>query len=201
MLYHNENQLRGANILKNDQFGRTMIEAIMYLSIIGSLAVATAVLVNKVQDRYKSNKASNQIVDLRKNLNARFAATGDYSEISNITKLVQDKVIPATMGRGSDNTLINAYNGAVTLAAANQGGNNRSYTVTFKDVPKRACIELAILKWFNDDSSDLIRIKIGSKTYEWPYKVTASSDTLPLSTAEALKSCKTEANDITWEFQ
>lgn len=187
--------------MKNDQFGRTMIEAIMYLSIIGSLAVVTATLVNRVQDRYKSTKASNQIVDLRKNINARYAATGDYSSISNIKKLVEDKVIPPTMGRGSDNTLINAYNGAVNLAAANQGGNNRSYTITFKDLPKRACIELANLRWFSDDSSDLIRIKIGNKTYEWPYKIASSDNTLPLSTVAAIKSCTTEKTDITWEFQ
>ncbi|MDR1694059.1 MAG: hypothetical protein LBR70_02555 [Lactobacillaceae bacterium] len=181
---------------KNNELGRTMIETVLYLSIIAVLAVGLIQIVNSMHDKFKLSKVGEQISMISKGITARYMSAGRYTSLD-VEKLVDEKVIPQNMSQGGD-VLYHAYGGRVRIK-----GEKNVYLVTFNNIPLAPCIELALLNWTINDATSLVSLTINNDKYIWIDKSSAvSSKALPVSVTDASESCETgEDNTIIWEFE
>lgn len=172
--------------------GATMVEVIMTLGVIGALGVGIATLVTSMYDRYRVSRIGAQIEELKKTINNRYVADGQYTDIS-IATLIDEELAPKDMV--NNKKLSHAYKGEVTLK-----GSADSYEITFSDLPQRICVELGIMNWTVDNTSDLVSLDINGKDFEWPW-VTGNYK-LPAQMADVSVACKSgSANIIKWTFQ
>ncbi len=173
--------------------GATMVEVIMTLGVIGAFGVSIATLVTSMYDRYRVSRVGGQIEELKKTINNRYVADGQYTNAS-IATLIDEELAPKDMVNGKK--LYHSYKGEVTL----KGGAD-SYEITFADIPQKICIELGIMNWTVDNSSDLVSLNINGKDFKWPW-VAGTSYNLPAQMPEVSASCKEgDENIIKWTFQ
>ena len=189
------------------QTGRTMMEMLAVLSILGVLFAATMVFVNSMYDKYKSSTILLQIRDLRKNINNRYSAIGVYTGL-NAKTLIDERLVPDQMVHGQK--LIHPYQGEVKFSVGNTGGKNRSYKIIFPSLPYKNCVELATINWEVESTATLVGITINKTVYSWPVNTIGSdginsgntSTSLPMTFVKASKSCiNGNNNEISWEFQ
>ncbi len=182
---------------KTAQLGRTMIETIGVLGIISMVTTGLIKTVSTMYDRFKQTLAVEQIRSLQKNIRTRYSALNDYSGINfdslsaaNKQKLINERVFPSSTIRGSQ--LYNSYGGKIGITST-----VRTYTITFNYLKVEGCRDLMALNWAVNDTSDLIELKFGNKTYKW------TDNTLPISMSTALSVCKEKQseNSISWTFQ
>lgn len=187
-------------MLKVEQYGRTMIEVIAVLGIISMVAVSLFSIINNVYSRYKNYSTINQVQELQKAISNRYAYKGNYEGIS-AQSLIEDNSAPKSMIIGKK--LYHAMRGEVTVAAADYGGKNRSYTILFPKLSRKMCSELGAITWTVSDSTELVSVTINDKKYVWPDKKGTSGNFLPLDvvTANELCAAKEGENKILWEFQ
>lgn len=190
---------------KNSQSGRTMIETIAVLGIIGLVTSGLITMTTSVYNKYRIASITSQIKDLQKNIRTRYSALGNYSNLGDaatLPKLISDKVIPSNMLLNG--TVVHAFGGSVVfnentalLKDSVSGGVTR-YSINFKDVRKEACVELLSLSWAINESSDLYSITTRNKTYSWD----STTLPLPMDVATVYNICAITTNqDITWIFQ
>lgn len=194
---------------RNDQFGRTMIEVIGVLAIIGAVTSGIAHLVSSMHDRFLVSRIVQQVRDLQKVVSNRFVVDGDYSKAKNQT-LVDEKIAPQDLIT-DDGKLRHAYRGEVTVS-----GTKDSFSITFADLPGTVCMELATLDWQIGNDSDLLSCQVNEDVYRWPLSAGSGERNLPVSLQDATDSCldRTETDDegneitrperdntVTWEFK
>lgn len=184
-------------MLKNMQKGATMLEVIAVLGIVAMVAAGFYGTVSRVFDKFLQSKATSQLRDLQKNLKNRFAVAAKYNELSSsgiMQKLIDDRVIPYNMVR--NNTVSHAYGGPVEIS-----GGDSTYKIKLSDIKKTGCIELLMIDWTIDNTTDLVEISVGGKTFDW--RGLNANSVLPIKIMDANTLCKNkpEENVIEWTFQ
>ena len=173
--------------------GATMVEIIMILGILGALSVSIATLVNSMYDRYRVSRVCGQIEEFKKLINNRYIADGRYSNVS-VATVIEEGIAPKDMVSGKK--LYHSYNGEVTVKGAAD-----SYEITFADLPQKVCVELGILNWTVDNSSDLVSMNINGKSFKWPW-VAGCGNKLPAQMSDVAAACKDgDENVVKWNFQ
>ena len=171
-----------------------MIEVIALMGVIAAVTMGLYATVSKIFDRYHQAAIMTQIKDLQKNIQARFATAANYSELNDagvVSQLIEDRVIPSDMVVGDE--IRNTYGGAVSL-----GGSQYEYTIQFSQIKQSACVDLLMMDWSVDNTSDLVKVTIGGKSYTWGGDGNAK---LPVPAMEAADRCKGDQNSIEWTFQ
>lgn len=190
--------------------GSTMVEVLGVVAIIGTLAMGVWHLINDARYKYKLSVATLQIQGLAKNITRFYASEGNYDDLNtsgSVQKLSQSGVVPRSMQAGIG-IIGHSFNGDVTLR-----GIGENFSITFKNLSEKVCMELATLAWQKTDKANLIFIKIGDDEYGWPIYNGVSEDEedlsvseryLPVSMTEAADSCASSDNgliDIEWTFR
>lgn len=148
---------------KNNETGYTMIETIMYISILGVLGVVLASYANAVFTRYKTGRIAQQILDLKKAILSYTAAEEDYSTLDK-TKMQKDKAIPLDM-----RDLHHALGGSIELGpVGNSTTSKYLYYITFSGIYQKGCIELLSQGQFYGDGSEMDTLIVNDRT-AWYY--------------------------------
>lgn len=154
----------------NEQ-GRSMIEMLGVLAIVGVLSVGGIAGYSKAMNKFKTNKAIDQINMLSTNIRTLFSSQGNYDGMKN-SVLVKAGVIPAEMysKAASDlpsySGLTNVFGGAAYIQPAPHNGKNDSYIIAVDGIPQSACVVMASTDWGSDVGSGLAGMYIGTGTAE-----------------------------------
>ena len=215
--------------IKNEQSGRTMIETILYLALIGVLSAGIAKTVSHTFDRYAIGRLAQQLRDIKKSIIHYTAAYEDYTVISGngFNKMLNHNAIPYDMKKQT-----HALGGTIELGCSKDLVPSPSdtkykymYYVTFYNISQTACIELLTQSQFFTDGSEADTIIINrtqSNEKSWAFKYSLFYDntgsTIPkncnttdapvcllknqtLTIDQALQSCTNKNNNtITWIF-
>ncbi len=197
---------------QNNEKGYTMMETIMYISILGALGVILASYAGSVITRYKTGRIAQQIIDLKKAIINYTAAEEDYSNLS-MTKMQEDKAIPLDM-----RDLYHALKGRINFGPVGNGTNEKYlFFITFEGIYQKGCIELLSQGQFYGDGSDMDTLIVNNKTawfYEHSfydtqdintrYEIKATAGTavgIRPSMNQIVRACDdAENNSITWIF-
>ena len=146
----------------NNQLGRSMIEMLGVLAIIGVLSVGGIAGYSKAMMKFKINKTINQITHMAAAIKTAYMQqpdkvldldldqdyVGKYARID-ISTAIAIGAVPQEMVRESENSLQNIFNGEVGMIPA-VGYNatlGEGFLIYYSDIPKEACVALVTYDW------------------------------------------------------
>lgn len=161
--------------MKNNQFGRSMIEMLGVLSIIGVLSVGGFSMVKKMQNSYDTNKIMDEIsAFVRKARIVTREFEGGASDSLN-EYLYDGKAYPE--GVEYDATAKNFSGTSGVVYSFAQGADSKIlFTLTISSLPEEICMQIATADWGNSASSGFKGIKIGEITGTTPLSLGSAAD-------------------------
>ena len=156
------------NNYKKLESGRSMIEMLGVLAIIGVLSVGGIAGYSKAMTKFKTNKVADNVSMIVTNIRTLYAQQKTYEGLTNITAVQMGVVPDELVTKASDGTLTNAFLGSVHIGAGTVSGMdgetgtstgaNRGFFVIMNGLPKEACVTLATNDWGSGYSSGLVGI-------------------------------------------
>ena len=156
------------NYKYEEQSGRSMIEMLGVLAIIGVLSVGGIAGYSKAMTKFKTNKVADNVAMIVTNIRTLYAQQQNYSGLDNYTAVQMGVVPDELVGTlsGTTQALKNAFLGTVYIGAGTvtgmdagtDSGANRGFFVIMNGLPKEACVPLAPNDWGSGYSSGLVGI-------------------------------------------
>ncbi len=178
------------------QAGRSMIEAIGYISIMITITVSLTAAVNSGYHRFRLGRINQQVVDLKKVISQRYVAAENFVGVKFDT-LINEKIVPHEVRDQK-----HAFGGDITIGKGDKDG--KTYYIQFDDIPTQACVELGSKLWITNDGSDLDALTINNKkTWAWKYSIYEGTPDyeLPAKPTDVAEVCNTEEKkSIKWYF-
>ena len=153
-------------MMKYNENGRSMVEMLGVLAIIGVLSVGGIAGYSKAMNKYKINKTTDQVSMLVANIRTLFSSQGNYDDLTN-AKAKKFGVVPNDMYTSVSNTdITNAFGGDVTIAAAKartgDADSNEAFIIEYAGLSSEACVTVATGDWGSGQASGLIAIAAGT---------------------------------------
>ena len=147
-----------------NQNGRSMIEMLGVLAIIGVLSVGGIAGYSKAMMKFKTNKTIDQISMTVTNIRTLYAQQDDYTGLLTTNAYAMGVTDDAMGTTGSK--LVNPFGGFVAIksaknGSAGEGNKNRAFEITFFGLPREACVAIATNDWGSGYSSGLLGLKTG----------------------------------------
>ena len=150
----------------NIQSGRSMIEMLGVLAIIGVLSVGGIAGYSKAMMKFKINKTIDQVSQLSQNTRTLYVRQKNYGSLGGKV-IYKANLAPREMfesGSGSGYEMTNAFGGDVQVYSHGKYkfDDNKAFMIILKDIPEEACIELATQDWGGGEASGLIAVSAGT---------------------------------------
>jgi len=158
--------------LKSTQSGRSMIEMLGVLAIVGVLSAGGIAGYSMAMQTHKTNTMIERISLIA--MQTRKLYKGDYTDAD-----IQDLV-----DAGKITDAKNPFGG--TLAVSVSGWGNDTFDVAADGIPAEACVDLLTADWGPSSTFEGIWFS-NSKKYRY------KEGTYPISTATAISACKEDA--------
>ena len=158
------------------QLGRSMIEMLGVLAIIGVLSVGGIAGYSKAMVKFKINKTASQVAEIATSVRTLYAQQKNCDGLTDETAM-QMGIIPDEFGssvgehynREQDMQFSNVFGGDVNVSCLGgyQGDGNighsktKNFAITFGGLTREACVSLATMDWGNSSSSGLQGMTIG----------------------------------------
>lgn len=183
------------NLYKSEQSGRSMVEMLGVLAIIGVLSVGGIAGYSKAMAKYKTTQTLDQISMVAANIRTAFANATSYSGLST-EKARAWGLAPAEMNSTTVNELVNPFQEDVLIGAAEGNGvDNMGFGIQYNGLPRDACVAIATAGW----GEGFLGLADGGE--QLPAKATVESGTggvVAFATAAAL--CEDDTNNIALFF-
>lgn len=153
-----------------NESGRSMVEMLGVLAIIGVLSVGGIAGYSKAMNKYKINKTNDQVSMLVANIRTLFSGQGNYAGLNN-GAAIKFGVVPNDMYTtadtyASDYAITNAFAGDVTIdavAARSTTGapSDEAFVIAYDGLTEEACVAMLTGDWGSGQASGLIAIAGG----------------------------------------
>ncbi len=201
------------NLLKkNDQTGRSMVEMLGVLAIIGVLSVGGIAGYSKAMTKFKITKTFDQVSMTVANIRTLYSGQRNYSGLAT-SNAYNMGVIPAEMVGSSTNSLVNAFQGGVSIGAVDYNATAGAFYISYGNLGREACVSILTADWGSGPSSGFLAIKRANGS---TVDLTAATESqvptadatnsiwvatsLPIPPADAATACQ-DYNKITWFYQ
>ena len=151
------------NLLKkNEQTGRSMVEMLGVLAIIGVLSVGGIAGYSKAMTKFKITKTFDQVSMMVANIRTLYSGQRNYSGLATNIALNMG-VAPAEMEGPAAGTLVNAFQGTVTLGTGTYNNQaNSVFYVSYGNMGREACVQIITSDWGSGASSGFIGLTVGN---------------------------------------
>ena len=187
---------------KNFENGRSMIEMLGVLAIVGVLSVGGIAGYSKAMEKFKINKTIQQITEIAANIQTLYLQQDDFNGLDNTTA-VQMGVVPDELGTSSSGgwtSITHAFGNNVYIGQPYS--DPHYFHIIFEWMTKEACMALATADWNSISSSGVISVGINDVTsvlyhtipdnctdYKTNAGYLACSKSLPIPPAVAAQYC------------
>lgn len=194
-------------MIRNDESGRSMVEILGVLAIVGVLSVGGIAGYSKAMAKFKLTKAQDQLQMMVMNIRTAYATSPGFPDLDT-EHVIEYKLAPAEMMVNSKN-LLNAFGGKVYVEATEnlERNSDGAFAILYAGLGKDACVSLATSDWGSDG---LIGIYVTSTSdpinrIENPNNLSVEHlkqpSELPISLPTARAKCNTDNNNlITWYY-
>lgn len=181
---------------------------VFWLFIFGVLSVGCIAGYVKAMEKYRINQTIEQIAHITANTHLLFSSSQSYNDL-NDDLFKKAYLIPDDMQ--SSVGFKNVYGGKVTItpSSGSRVGDNKAFTITYKNIPQDACIYLATQDWpyngfmalmvTNDEQYDLYNVTSNS-CHNVTYSGIALSCGNGMPTQDAIQGCNTDSNTLIFKF-
>ena len=148
--------------MKINENGRSMVEMLGVLAIIGVLSAGGLAGYSKAMFKHKLNNTIDEVTMLVTNIRTMYGAQTSYAGLGD-----DDGVNPIALGIVpanfvlADNSITNPFKGSISLAAgkAKSGDDDgTAFKITVADIPQEACVTLASADWGSGAGSGFIGV-------------------------------------------
>lgn len=180
------------NLYKSEQSGRSMVEMLGVLAIIGVLSVGGIAGYSKAMAKYKTTQSLDQISMLTANIRTAFASASSYDGLTT-AKAISWGLTSTDMVTGeSKNELTNPFMGGVEIKAVNINSiANMGFAIQYKNLPRDACVAMATAGWGDTGFAGLAA---GDEFAD------AAASTPPIDFATAADLCDADATNLAFFF-
>lgn len=198
---------------KNEQTGRSMVEMLGVLAIIGVLSVGGIAGYSKAMTKFKITKTMDQVSMTVANIRTLYSGQRNYNGLETANALDMG-VVPAEMEGAAADTLVNAFQGAVTIGTVNYNNQaDSAFRISYENMGQEACVQLITSDWGSGASSGFIGIQVSDAAPQGQNapafgnaaaKGAAAWDNmhLPVTPSDAATTCATDDGytTITWYY-
>ena len=190
--------------MKMNENGRSMVEMLGVLAIIGVLSAGGLAGYSKAMFKHKLNSTMDQITMLVTNIRTMYGTQGNYDGLSG-TAAINLGIVPAVMGSTSAG-LTNPFKGSVSIGVDTVNTVEKAgFHLTYAGLPAEACIALATSDFGSGAGSGFIAAKINSETASGTFGTATEGHAYEMSgDAGAIALCNKAStknnNSITWSF-
>ena len=182
---------------RNNEQGRSMVEMLGVLAIIGVLSVGGISGYSKAMAKFKLTKAQDQISMLLMNIRTAFATSPNYDGLNN-TAAVDYNIAPGDMVPSGTKNINHAFGGAVTVNVTDSSGasgktSGQYFYIQLDKLGKEACVSLATSDWGTDG---LVSMTVDNGTNS----VTTAAASLPLGFTGPTCGGTGSYNTIKWVY-
>ena len=189
-------------LAKYSQCGRSMVEILGVLAVIGVLSIGGIAGYSKAMEKINTNKLIEDISFSLRKIKSTYASQQTYEDIDKQVYTL-DLIQGVTKTEGMNKKIIHRMNGEVFVKAI---AYNRGYVVVYNGLNNSACANLAATDWGTD-----VKFMVVSPTGIIPPRGYPSNldwgefeaQDLPLQPAEAVTYCNCDAFykcGIAWFF-
>ena len=146
---------------QTNPIGRSMIEMLGVLAIIGVLSVGGIAGYSKAMMKFKINKTIEQMSMILANTRILYSSQGNYSGLYGSGTYIEG-IKPII---GETDEFLSPFGGYNWLETGSS--HNDMFHLTFSALPKEACMELATLNWGTEQSSGIVGLGIGIGFVSW----------------------------------
>ena len=152
--------------MKINESGRSMIEMLGVLAIIGVLSVGGIAGYSKAMSKYRVNKNIDQISHIAANTRILFGSQKNYDDLAGDKKndiIDKAKLFPQEMGSGG--SYKNPFSGDATITAAKRFKNEtdkKAFVIKYTQIPQEACIDLATIDWGTGSGGGLVALGVNT---------------------------------------
>ncbi|MBR2136928.1 MAG: hypothetical protein IJ852_03070 [Alphaproteobacteria bacterium] len=197
-----------------NQNGRSMIEMLGVLAIIGVLSVGGIAGYSKAMQKYRVNKTADQVAQIINGVRTLYSGQKNYAGINN-TVLRKAKILPeSAFESSSSNNVTNPFGGGIFIYGHGRKtvDDKKAVELSIYDIPEDACIELASQDWgageglyavavYNSSIRDLMEGCSGFEGNEGVVGCAGGSNIpLPIPVDKAISHCKNNDNSIYFFF-
>ena len=208
-------------MIKTNEAGRSMIEMLGVLAIIGVLSVGGIAGYSKAMNKFKTNKVADNVSMLVANIKTLYAQQNTYAGLDNKSAISMG-VVPDELGTNvKTGTLTDAFSGPVYIDVSDStaGGDNKAFILVFTKLSREACISLATNDWGSGYSSGLIALQadgedlsnkgglnaiwIGNAGSDKIATPGGTSNPVPMSVTKAASACSCKQGNtcsIAWKY-
>ncbi len=178
--------------IKTNESGRSMIEMLGVLAIIGVLSVGGIAGYSKAMMKYRINKTIEQITLIAGNIHSFFAPQGNYEGLNNKKVIKKAKLVPDEMWNGEN--IENIFGGGFSMGitfkndndmdngVCSEGYCNKAFYIVLKGIPQEACVELVSQDW---QASGVTYIQTENDD-----EIYSAIDNFPISIDRAITMCQ-----------
>lgn len=152
--------------MRTTQSGRSMIEMLGVLAIIGVLSVGGIAGYSKAMTKYKTNKVKDQVSTIVANIRTLYGQQLSYSGLNNQTAIQMDVIPEDMIVKDGNGRLVNAFNGSAFIGSGSIGSSvtsvendQKAFVIEYNGLPRAACVDLATGDWGSGSSAGLMGIK------------------------------------------
>lgn len=209
----------------NEQ-GRSMIEMLGVLAIVGVLSVGGIAGYSKAMNKFKTNKLIEQVNMISTNIRTLYSSQKSYEGLGN-GAAIRTGVLPNEMYGDSASvnasdasaTITNAFAGSVKIqpGGVKADDDNGAFVISMDKIPEAACVSIATTEWGGDAGGGLLAIEILGGDEGVDAASTAATDIalvtpqadniyliengdLPVSVVNAAAACQGAENTIAWKY-
>ncbi|MBR1915305.1 MAG: hypothetical protein IJ830_02545 [Alphaproteobacteria bacterium] len=201
--------------MRNNENGRSMVEMLGVLAIIGVLSAGGLAGYSKAMFKHKLNTTMEQVTMLVTNIRTAYGSQRLYTDLD-LAKARQLGAVPASIGADGKNP----FKGSIVIGTSKAratAADATAFMVTYGGLPKEACIALATADFGSGAGSGFVGVAafpaasskqtVNNKeedvanTADALY-VGAATEGKPLTMSQALEStaCGSEINTVSWKF-
>lgn len=152
--------------MRTNEQGRSMIEMLGVLAIVGVLSVGGIAGYSKAMNKFKTNKVIDQVNMVSTNIRTLYSSQSNYSGLTNAlakkTGLIPNEMYDAA-NSASTSTMSNAFGGKAQVGPLDymNQDDNQAFYVAITKIPRASCVSIATTEWGGDAGSGLIAMYIG----------------------------------------
>ena len=216
--------------MKNNQSGRSMVEMLGVLAIIGVLSAGGLAGYSKAMFKHKLNTTMDQITMLVTNIRTMYGTQENYTGLS-VPQSYKLGIISSSAYQAATSSMTNPFKGYVKLdpyasKGTNDANSTSGFIVTYSGLPKEACIQLVSADWGSGAGSGFVGVCTGEakandvESITQPSQLNAVSkactvttiggtkattnktyyEGMPFVVADAIAACQGETNTISLYF-
>ena len=140
--------------------GRSMIEMLDVLAIIGVLSVGGIAGYSKAMEQYRINKAIDAIATIIANIRTLYASQGNYEGVSNVARIVAPDEKKVVYGAIDFTGKSYSFMPSGYIGSANNKNAFDTFYIAISSLSPKECVALATKDW-GSSSSGILAIAVG----------------------------------------